>query len=186
MVLELAIILAMKTIENLNAARQGEANACNRYALFAAKAEAEGFNYVARLFRAASFAEGLHRDGHAAAITKLGGKVDPIVLEDVQIGTTRENLTVAIAGEVHERDEMYPEFIKVAEAEGAQVALRTFRYALAAETEHARLYQEALAQLGSNPDVPVYVCPVCGYTVTVLPEAKCPPCGVAKEKFIKY
>jgi rubrerythrin len=176
----------MKTIDNLNAARSGEANACHRYTIFASKAEAEGHAWVARLFRAAAYAEGLHRDGHQAAIIKLGGKPNALTLDEVKIGTTRENLAVAIQGEIHERDEMYPEFLKVAEAEGASVAVRTMRYALAAETEHARLYQAALDNLGRNQDTPIFVCPVCGYTVTVLPEEKCPPCGVKKEKFIKF
>lgn len=176
----------MKTIDNLNTARRGEANACHRYAAFAVKAEAEGFAYVARLFRAASRAEAIHRDGHQAAIVKLGGKADEFELDKVTVGTTRENLAEAIKGEVHERDVMYPEFLKQAEADGAQVAIRAMKYALAAETEHARLYQEALAQLGHNPDVPIYVCPVCGYTVTTLPEKNCPACNVSKEKFIKF
>ena len=175
----------MKTITNLNAAYRGESNASHRYGFFAQKAAAEGYAQVARLFRAASRAEAIHRELHKAAILKLGGKPDEFALDEVKPGTTRENLAAAIRGESHERDVMYPEFIKQARAEGAQPALRTMEYALASETEHARLYQEALDQLGKNPETPVYVCEVCGFTTTALPE-KCPACASGKGKFIKF
>ncbi len=43
-----------QTIKNLNTAFQGESNAAHRYALFAEKADAEGYGQVAKLFRAAA------------------------------------------------------------------------------------------------------------------------------------
>ena len=175
----------MKTIANLNVAYRGESNASHHYERFAEQAEREGYAQVARLFRAASKAEAIHRDAHRAAIIKLGGKPDEFALDEVKVGATRENLAAAIRGETHERDVMYPEFIKQARAEQAKPAIRTMEYALAAETEHARLYQEALDQLGNTQETPLYVCEVCGYTTTTLPE-RCPTCAARKEKFIKF
>jgi rubrerythrin len=43
----------------------------------------------------------------------------------VDVKSTRENLEAAKAGKVYERDVMYPEFIKEAEATGQQEALRS-------------------------------------------------------------
>ncbi|MEI8233674.1 MAG: ferritin family protein [Verrucomicrobiota bacterium] len=172
-----------KTIENLNAAFQGESNASHRYQAFAKTADAEGHAYVARLFRAASRAEAIHRDSHKAAILALGGVVKDFTLGEVKPGTTAENLQAAIQGEIHERDVMYPEFLAVAKQEAAREAIRTMTFALKVETQHASLYQDALDNLGHNADLPLYVCPVCGDTFTTLPAKSCPVCGEAVGSF---
>jgi len=105
-----------ETIKNLDAAYQGEANAHERYALFAKKADEEGFAQVAKLFRAASRSEQIHRDAHKEAIEKLGGTLPKIVLEKANVGTTRENLAAAIKGGTYGSDTMYPYFLKEARA----------------------------------------------------------------------
>jgi rubrerythrin len=169
--------VTQQTIENLNAAFQGESNAAHRYEAFAGKAEAEGYAYVAHLFRAASRAESIHRESHKQAILALGGKVQDFKLDEVKVGTTAENLQTAIKGESYERDTMYPEFIKQARAAGAKPAVRTFIFAQKAEQEHAKLYRAALDNLASKQaDVTFYVCKVCGFTVTELPAKNCPSC----------
>ncbi len=165
-----------QTIKNLNTAFQGESNAAHRYALFAEKADAEGYGQVAKLFRAAERAESIHRDSHKEAILALGGKVGDFKLDEAKPGTTAENLQAAIKGESYERDTMYPEFLAQARQDDAKPAVRTLLYAEKAETEHARLYQEALDSLGHNAATPIYVCKVCGYTTTKLPEKNCPSC----------
>ena len=111
-----------QTVKNLNTAFQGESNASNRYAAFAKKAEAEGFGQVAKLFRAASASEAIHRDTHKAAILKLGGTVDSFKLDEALPGTTAENLKAAVKGESSERDTMYPEFLATAKADDAKPA----------------------------------------------------------------
>lgn len=176
----------MKTIANLNVAFRGESNASHRYGVFAERAQAEGYAQVAKLFRVASKAEAIHRDAHQAAIVKLGGKPDEVKLDEVKTAATRENLAAAIKGEVYERDVMYPEFLKQAETDAAQPAIRTIQYALDSETEHARLYQEALEQLGKNKETPIFVCLICGYTTTDFPNKKCPACGAGSDKFMKF
>jgi rubrerythrin len=174
-----------QTIKNLNTAFQGESNATNRYAAFAKKAETEGFAQVAKLFRAASASEAIHRDTHKAAILKLGGTVDSFKLDDVEPGTTAENLKAAIKGESYERDTMYPEFLAAAKAVDAKPAIRALQFAAAAEKEHAKLYQEALDQLGKNPPQDFFVCQVCGMTLTSLPAKKCPVCHKGLDEFKK-
>jgi rubrerythrin len=165
-----------QTLKNLNAAFQGESNAANRYTKFAEKAEEEGYQQVAKLFRAASAAEAIHRETHKAAILELGGTVATFDLDPVVVGTTAENLQSAIKGESYERDTMYPEFLAVAKADDARAAIRTFEFAMAAEKEHAKLYQEALDTLGKNAPADYFVCQVCGMTLTALPDKKCPSC----------
>lgn len=168
--------VSQQTLDNLNTAFQGESNAAHRYEAFAKKADSEGHTYVARLFRAAAKAEGIHRDSHKKAILELGGKIKDFKLDEVTVGTTAENLQAAIKGESYERDTMYPEFLAQARTDRARPAIRTLLYAQKAEAEHAKLYQAALDNLGNNPDLPLYVCKVCGYTVTELPAKNCPSC----------
>lgn len=175
-----------QTIENLNAAFQGESNAANRYGQFAAKADAEGHAQVAKLFRAAAVAESVHRDAHKQAILDLGGQVANFQLEAVTPGTTAENLQGAIKGESYERDTMYPGFIATAKADEARPAIRAMELARTAEAGHAKLYQQALDQLG-KPGAPVdyYVCQVCGLTVTELPAKNCSSCHRPKDEYKK-
>jgi len=54
----------VKTIENLKAAYNGESTASAKYAAFAEKAKAEGFDNVAVMFQATSKAEAIHANNH--------------------------------------------------------------------------------------------------------------------------
>jgi len=183
--LQAASTASPATIKNLNTAFQGESNAANRYAAFAVKAEEEGLAQVAKLFRAASAAEAIHRDTHKAAIIELSGTVDSFKLDPVVPGTTAENLKAAIKGESYERDTMYPEFLAVAKADNARAAIRTLQFAAAAEKEHAMLYQKALDQLGKNDAEDYFVCQICGMTLTELPAKKCPSCRKSRDEYKK-
>ncbi len=172
-----------KTLDNLMAAFNGESNAHAKYVEFAKKADQEGFAGAAALFRAAAQAEEIHAGNHAAVIKKLGGtpKAD---IKLPAIGATADNLKAAIEGETYEKDTMYPAFIKEAQAAGNKDAIRTFRHAVSAEAEHAKLYTQASTQLaGWKTGKTFYVCPTCGKTITVIDFAKCPVCFTEKDKF---
>ncbi|MEI8195434.1 MAG: rubrerythrin family protein [Phycisphaerae bacterium] len=172
-----------KTLENLQAAFNGESNAHAKYLVYAQAAAAEGYHGVAKLFEAAALAERFHARNHAEVITKLGGtpKAD---IKTPAAQSTRENLADALQGEVYERDVMYPDFIKEALVSKISAANRTFTFALKAEAEHAKLYQEALDHLEDwRAQRTFLVCDLCGYTVLVLAGNKCPVCGNPKEKF---
>ena len=178
-----AVNTASATLANLQAAYNGESNAHARYIEFARKADAEGYAGVASLFRAAARAENIHAENHAAVIRKMNAQ--PCAkIEATPVRSTRENLMAAIEGETYERDVMYPEFVKVAQLEKNAAAIRTFNFALEAETEHARLYAEALAALESRrPRLTYLVCAVCGFTAEKLEGARCPVCSNPKERF---
>jgi rubrerythrin/Fe-S-cluster-containing hydrogenase component 2 len=160
-----------KTLKNLMAAFAGESQANRKYLAYARKAEKEGKLNAAKLFRAAADAETLH----ALKQFEIAGK----------IGSTSDNLKDGIAGETYEYTEMYPEFIKEAEAEGNKAALMSFTFAMKAEEVHAGLYKEALENLDQTEEVFYYLCPVCGNIEKSVPE-KCGICGVPGDKFIKY
>ena len=86
-----------KTEENLKEAFAGESHANRRYLYFAQKADVEGFNDVAAVFRSTAEGETGHAFGHLEFLAEVG---DPATGEP--IGSTAENLKAAIAGETHE------------------------------------------------------------------------------------
>ena len=160
-----------KTLENLMAAFAGESEANRKYLAYAKKAEKDGKMNAAKLFRAASDAETIHALKHF----EVAGKV----------GSTEENLKDGVAGETYEYKEMYPDFVKEAEAAGNKAAVMSFTFAMRAEEVHAGLYQEALENLDETEEVFYYLCPVCGNIEKFVPD-KCKICNVAGDKFIKY
>jgi len=162
-----------KTQENLQEAFAGESQANRRYLAYAAQADKEGHPQVAKLFRAVAEAETVHAHSH---LRIMGG-----------VGSTAENLKDAIAGELHEFKNMYPEMIKVAQQEGNPKAERTFVYANDVEQIHHTLYEKALAALdGGQPEVEYYsVCSVCGYTHEGPAPDKCPVCNAASKAFFR-
>ncbi len=171
------------TIENLQAAFNGESNAHARYLAFAKKADQEGYAGAASLFRAAAQAEQVHADNHAVVIRKMGAE-PKAKIEPADVKSTLENLQAAIKGESYERDTMYPEFIAKARADRNKDAIRTFQYARTAEAEHAKFYTAA----HENPDQfkakrTFYVCNVCGYTTDNMDFAKCISCFNPKDRY---
>lgn len=160
------------TEENLKAAFAGESQAHLKYLAFGDRAEREGLANVARLFRAASFAEQVHATAH---LRELRG-----------IGSTGENLAAAIGGETFEHEDMYPAFEAVANLEGEKGAARSIQRAGEAEKVHAQLYSRAgeAVALGRDTEMgPVAVCGACGYTAEGEAPDRCPLCGAPKERF---
>ena len=82
-----------KTMENLKAAFAGESQANRRYLYFASKADVEGFNDAAAVFRSTAEGETGHAFGHLEFLAEVG---DPATGEP--IGSTSDNLKAAIAG----------------------------------------------------------------------------------------
>ena len=176
---------AATTLDNLQAAYDGESNARARYEEFAKKADQDGFAGAATLFRAAAKAEGIHLTNHAVVIRQMGAEPRANVKPAV-VGSTRENLDAAAKGEAYENETMYVEFLKQARTDGNKAAVRTFRFARAAEGEHLALYKIAAANLDSWKDSrTLWVCPVCGSTLTQAPSGKCDVCWTKPGKYMK-
>jgi rubrerythrin len=175
------------TLQNMQAAFNGESNAHARYLAFAKQADREGYGQVASLFRAAARAEEVHAANHAAVIKEMGA-TPQAKIESPDVKSTRENLQAAIKGETYERDTMYPDFLKQARKDHNKAALKSLNYAKTAEAEHAKLYAAALADLNSlkgSKGVTYFVCPTCGYTTREITFEKCPSCFSPSEKFEK-
>jgi len=173
------------TLENLQTAFNGEKNANARYLAFAKKADAEGYGKAASLFRAAARAEQVHFERHAKVIKKMGGVPEAKIALPV-VKSTAENLKAAMDGEVYERTIMYPEFLAKAKLDKKEAAADVFEDAGKAETVHANLYKEALANLmawkGKNTDFEV--CTFCGNVVEKINFAVCPICGKSKVMYV--
>lgn len=174
------------TLENLQAAFNGESNAHAKYLAFAKKADEEGYQQVAVLFRAAARAEEIHASNHKAVIAKLGGEAKADI-KPAEVQSTKENLEAAIKGETYEMETMYPAFIKVAQTDKNADAIKSLNGAMKVEADHAKLYTEALGNLDGWKTVTAEfsVCPVCGFTTMKLDFAKCPICSTEVGKFEK-
>ena len=180
----LATAAPSKTLDNLQAAFNGESNANAKYLEFAKKADAEGFAGVAALFRAAAKAEEFHARNHADVIKKLGAEPKKEIKLPA-IKTTAENVKAAFEGETYEKDTMYPGFIAEAKAAGEKDAVKSFNFAIAAEGQHAKYYADAMANAQAWKAAKKFmVCPICGNTVTTLDFPKCPVCFTPGEKFV--
>ena len=131
-----------KTEQNLKDAFAGESQANRRYLYFAAKADVEGQNDVAALFRSTAEGETGHAHGHLEFLEAVG---DPAT--GLPIGATRNNLKSAIAGETHEYTDMYPGMAKAAREEGFDEIADWFETLAKAERSHANRYQKALDAL---------------------------------------
>ena len=161
-----------KTESDLKNAFAGESQANRRYLFFAEKADKEGYRQIARLFRAVAAAETVHARKHFEVMAGAG--------------STKDNLTAAVAGEHYEFAEMYPSFVKDAQKEENLKAEVSFSRAGDVEKVHHQLFEAAIKALETQqaaPDEPYFVCGVCGYTVAGEAPDKCPICGALKILF---
>ncbi|NQV99092.1 MAG: rubrerythrin [Rhodospirillales bacterium] len=127
-----------QTEQNLKDAFAGESQANRRYLYFAQKADIEGYNDVAVVFRSTAEGETGHAHGHLEFLEETG---DPATGEP--IGPTGLNLKAAIAGETHEYTDMYPGMAKSAREEGFDEIADWFETLAKAEKSHAGRFQKA-------------------------------------------
>jgi rubrerythrin len=132
-----------KTWENLKEAFAGESQANRRYLYFAQKADVEGYNDVATVFRSTAEGETGHAHGHLEYLEEVG---DPATGEP--IGPTGANLKASIAGETHEYTDMYPGMARTARQEGFEEIADWFETLAKAEKSHAGRFQKAFDTLG--------------------------------------
>ena len=131
-----------KTEENLKNAFAGESQANRRYLYFAQKADVEGYNDVASVFRSTAEGETGHAHGHLEYLEEVG---DPATGKP--IGETKDNLVSAVAGETHEYTDMYPGMAKTAREEGFEEIADWFETLAKAEKSHAGKFQKTLESI---------------------------------------
>ena len=106
-----------RTEQNLINAFAGESQARNRYTYFAKVAKKEGYEQISAIFLETAENEMEHAKLFYEHIgTNPLGHVDSFY--PFELGTTEENLTSAIAGEMEEYDVLYNEAEMIAKEEG--------------------------------------------------------------------
>ena len=130
------------TERNLKDAFAWESQANPRYLYFAQKADAEGFNDVAAVFRSTAESKTGHAHRHLEYLEEVR---DPATGKPV--GSTRDNLKAAIAGETHEYVDIYPGMVRAARQEGFDEIADWFETLAKAGKSHAGRVQKALDAL---------------------------------------
>ena len=138
----MADLKGSETEQNLKDAFAGESQANRRYLYFAAKADIEGHNDVAAVFRSTAEGETGHAHGHLEYLEETG---DPATGKP--IGETKLNLEAAVAGETHEYTDMYPGMAKTARDEAFEEIADWFETLAKAERSHANRFSKALEEL---------------------------------------
>ena len=124
----------------------GESQARNRYTFFAKQAKKEGYEQIAAIFTETAAQE----EEHAKLLFKMleGGSCEiSASFPSGVIGTTKENLKVAAAGENEEWTVGYPEGAKIAEEEGFSSIAEKFRMIASVEKRHEERYLKLLSRL---------------------------------------
>ncbi len=181
-------IKGTQTELNLLKSFAGESQARNRYTFFASAAKKEGYEQIAAIFTETADQE----KEHAKKFFKFleGGDVEiTATFPAGLIGTTKENLAAAAAGEYEEWSDAYPAFADVAESEGFVEIAAIFRAIATVEAEHEKRYRKLLARLEDGStfkrDEPIsWQCRNCGYVHEgeEAPEL-CPSCAHAQAYF---
>ena len=130
------------TERNLKDAVTWEGQANRRYLFFAQKADVEGFDDVAVVFRSTAESKTRHAHGHLEYLQWMG---DPATSEP--ICSSGDNLEAAIASESHEYTDMYPGMARTARQEGFEEIADWFETLARAGKSHAGRFQKALDAL---------------------------------------
>ena len=185
-----------QTIENLAKAFIGESQARNRYTFYASTAKKEGYEQIAEIFEMTAMNENEHAEWLMKMINQLKAttkddysEVHVEAVAPTVWGTTVENLKAAIAGETYEYTSMYPEFAKVAKAEGYKDIAGRLQSIAKAEEHHGGRYAKILKELEAGtffkkPEPVWWYCRKCGYMhFGTAPPDKCPSCDHEKSYY---
>jgi rubrerythrin len=177
-----------QTEKNLLTAFAGESQARNRYTYFSGKARKEGFRQIAEIFEETANQEREHAKRFFKFLPGGEAEISGSFPSGV-IGTTRENLQAAAAGEKYEWGSMYPDFAATARQEGFEEIAAVFEAVAVAEKQHEKRYLDLAKNIEEGKvfkkDKPVvWRCLNCGYLHegTEAPE-KCPACAHPRAHF---
>ena len=184
-------IKGTKTEHNLLASFAGESQARSRYTLFAQKAIEEGYEQIAAIFLTTAEQELSHAKQFFSKLE--GGMLEIKAAYPAGcVGTTKENLAAAAAGEREEWGDLYSNFAEVAQQEGFPDIALLYKNIAKVEQMHEARYIKLLERLENDQvfksEEPVkWYCRKCGYVVE-LKEAprKCPVCGMPQGWFERF
>lgn len=159
-----------KTQANLVSAFAGESQAANKYAYYAAKAEKDGYQEIAAIFRETAKNEHEHAK---IWFKELNGGLQ----------STGQNLLDAAAGEHYEWTEMYAAFAEDARREGFAELTSLFSMVASIEKHHEERYRRLLQAVEQDSvfhkkEKTRWICQNCGY---ILEGESAPPvCSVCR------
>jgi len=139
-------IKGSKTEKNLLKSFAGESQARNRYTYFASAARKEGYEQIANFFMETAENE----KEHAKVFFKLleGGDLEITAAYPAgKIGSTKENLEAAAAGEKMEWTTIYADFARTAREEGFEDAAVAFEQIAKVEKFHESRYRKLAGNL---------------------------------------
>ena len=177
-----------KTWDNLAKAYVGESCARNRYDMLAKLAKSEGYTDMSDMIKLVATNE----FNHARMIFSFLDALEPNEIKNIDICTgypfkqklqsLEENLRLSASDEEIESTKVYPEFAKVARAEGFEDIAKFFENLINVETCHKMLFTQLYTQLKNGTlykktTATKWKCKSCGHEQT-LKEAwdKCPLC----------
>ena len=175
-----------KTCQNLARSFAGESQARTRYALYAATARTEGWEYLARIFEQTAANELAHAEQFLEKLQQHGKQ--PIENIDVAAGypfthgVTMENLYEAAHSEEQEFLDVYPAFAAAAREEGFPDVAALWEQIAKIEGLHRDVFREAYSQMQTGTLYKkgkpiVWRCANCGYIVLAEEAWKvCPVC----------
>jgi len=127
-----------QTEQNLKGAFAGESQANHHYLCCARKADVEGFNVLAAVFRSTAEGKTGQAHGHLEYLKEVGDAAT-----GKPIGPIGDNLKAAIASETHEYTDMYPGMARVARQEGFDLIADWFETLAKAGKLHAGRFRKA-------------------------------------------
>ena len=178
------------TLINLARAFAGESQARGRYDIYAEQAREEGLECLARtveLIAANEFAHSREFFEHITEdVSKQFSNINIDAGYPFEKGTTLENMLFAAEGENAEFTRIYPEFARVAAAEGFEDMARLFSMTATVERSHDAVFTELHTRLRDGTlyrrEKPgVWKCANCGFE-RIGTEAwdACPLCSFAQ------
>ena len=184
-------IKGTQTEHNLLASFAGESQARSRYTMFAQKAIEEGYEQIAAIFLTTAEQELSHAKQFFSKLE--GGMVEiKAAYPAGVVGTTKENLAAAAAGEREEWGDLYANFAEVAQNEGFPEIALLYKNIAKVEQMHEARYIKLLERMENeevfnSPEPIKWYCRKCGYVVeTKSAPKKCPVCGMPQGWFERF
>ncbi|MDE5904624.1 rubrerythrin [Duncaniella sp.] len=182
-------IKGTETEKNLVIAYMAESSAYTRYNFYASQADKENYFPIGEIFR--NTADNEMRHGKVFFKFLEGGVVGANMDVDAGvIGSTAENLEIAIKEEQNEGIKMYTNAAKVADKEGFPEIAEHFRAIAEIETRHKARFEAYLKQVKDGTvwkrDHKIkWQCLVCGYVFEGKePPKECPACDHPYQHYI--
>ena len=182
-----------ETISVLGALHQDEMQAMYNYQAYANKAVSQKYPNIGKLFMTLAASEAVHARNFKGCLVTLGIADATIPQQPLRIESTRKNLKYAIAVELEEIDQKYPQVLEQIKPENHTAAIQYITYAWESEKQHRELLKKIQSGTGvffgllikrieGNP-YQYFVCQNCGSTLTEIPASACPVCGGPPAKY---